>query len=80
MSPNGFGALPRNASEAIKPWKVDVPQQDLDKLATLLKYSELAPPTYENSLPGQDRRLGVRRDWLSSAKHYLGDRFQLEKT
>lgn len=74
MSSSGFDTLPAGASNAIKPWKVNIPQESLDELKYLLKRSRLAPPTYENSLPeGQDRRLGVRHDWLSAAKKHWED-------
>ncbi|KAH8887998.1 alpha/beta-hydrolase [Thozetella sp. PMI_491] len=79
MGFNGFDILPRGASEAIRPWKVNIPQQDLDKLVTLLKVTPLAPPTFENSLPGQDRHMGVRRDWLLAAKHYWEADFDWRK-
>lgn len=71
MSFSGFDTIPDGGSNAIKPWKVSVPQQRLDDLIALLERTPLAPPTYENSLPGkQDRHLGVRRDWLSAAKKH----------
>ncbi|KAI1623242.1 Alpha/Beta hydrolase protein [Exophiala viscosa] len=79
MTFDGFNTLPTNAAEAITPWKVSIPQQDLDRLATLLQVSELAPPTFENSLPGHDRRLGIRRDWLSAAKHHWETEFDWRK-
>ncbi|KAJ9609204.1 hypothetical protein H2200_006976 [Cladophialophora chaetospira] len=68
MAFNGFGNLPNGVSGSIGPWKINIPQQDLDKLATLIKLAPLAPPTFENSLPGQNRPLGLPRNWLSEAK------------
>lgn len=80
MSFNNFDTLPHGASKSIKPFKVDIPQQDLDSLTTLLKLSPLPPPTYENSLPeGGEPRLGVRRDWLSTAKRYWETEFDWRK-
>ena len=79
MSLDSFNTLPRNASNAIRPWEVNISQQDLDDLATLLKASPLAPPTFENSLPEQDRHLGLRRDWLSAAKQYWETQFDWRK-
>lgn len=71
MSSSGFDTLPSSASSAIKAWKVNIPQESLDELNFLLKRTPLAPPTYENSLPeAEDRRLGVRRDWLLAAKKH----------
>ena len=79
MSFNGFDAVPHGASDAIKPWQVDIPQQDLDDLTRLLKASRLAPPTFENSLPQHDRHLGLRRDWLLAAKKYWETEFDWRK-
>ncbi|KAF2099549.1 alpha/beta-hydrolase [Rhizodiscina lignyota] len=79
MSFNGFDTLPDSAANVIKAWKVNIPQQDLDNLFTLLKISPLAPNTYENSLPGEDRSLGVRHDWLSAAKKYWENEFDWRK-
>ncbi|KAJ9638492.1 hypothetical protein H2204_004262 [Knufia peltigerae] len=73
MTYNGFDILPSQASGSIKPWKVDIPQKELDNLRTLLELSEVAPPTYENSsLPARAREpgLGLRREWLVKAKEY----------
>ncbi|CAK7236593.1 hypothetical protein SBRCBS47491_009690 [Sporothrix bragantina] len=70
MSFAGFGRLPAGASAAIKPWSVNIPQLTLDNLITLLKASPLPPPTYENSLPDQQRTLGVRHDWITATKEY----------
>ncbi|EXJ64094.1 hypothetical protein A1O7_00430 [Cladophialophora yegresii CBS 114405] len=79
MSLGGFNALPNGVSNAITPWKVNIPQQDLDTLATLVKIAPLAPPTFENSLPGQNRRLGLPRDWLRAAKGYWETEFDWRK-
>lgn len=75
MASSNFSSLPKGASDAIKPWKVNVPQTDLDTLTTLLKLAPIAPATFENSLLGESRRLGVRRDWLSQAKEYWESKF-----
>jgi microsomal epoxide hydrolase len=79
MSLGGFNVLPNGVSDAITPWKVDIPQQDLGTLATLLKIAPLAPPTFENSLPERNRRLGLPRDWLSAAKQYWETEFDWRK-
>ncbi|ETI28018.1 hypothetical protein G647_00467 [Cladophialophora carrionii CBS 160.54] len=79
MSLDGFNTLPNGASDAIERWKVDIPQRDLDTLATLVKLAPLAPPTFENSLPGQNRRLGLPRDWLLAAKKYWETEFDWRK-
>lgn len=70
MAFGGFGDLPTGASDAVTPWKVHIPQESLDNLTTLLKAAPLAPQTYENSLPGNQRSLGVRHDWISDTKRH----------
>lgn len=70
MATKRFGKLPEGASKSIQPFTIDFPQSDLDDLKTLLKLSRVAGPVHENSLPGEDRHLGVRREWLIKAKKH----------
>lgn len=79
MAFNGFDTLPEGASKAIKTWRVEVPQQELDNLSTLLKVAPLAPHTFENSLPGDARTLGLRHDWISRTKRYWQANFSWRK-
>ncbi|KIW16677.1 hypothetical protein PV08_03865 [Exophiala spinifera] len=79
MAYRGFDILPSQASDFIMPWKVAVPQKDLENLRTLLELSEVAPPTYENSLPEGERHLGLRREWVATAKEYWESKFDWRK-
>ncbi|RMZ78888.1 hypothetical protein DV738_g3648, partial [Chaetothyriales sp. CBS 135597] len=64
-----FSKLPPGASSsAISPFTVSFPDSDLKYLKDLLKLTRVPSASFENSLPGSDRRLGVRRDWLAQAK------------
>ena len=60
-----FATLPLNSRDCFHPFKVDIPQKNIDELQQLLELSRLGPKTYENSL--QDRRFGVSRTWLQHA-------------
>lgn len=79
MTFGGFDTLPAAASEGIKPWKVDIPQEELDNLIASLKIARIAPQTYENSLPDEGRQLGVRHDWISTTKAYWETDFDWRK-
>lgn len=64
-----FGTLPKHASpDSIKPFTVDIPEQEVQQMLNLLKLTRVAGPIYENSLANGERSLGVRRDWLLEAK------------
>jgi microsomal epoxide hydrolase len=53
-------------NSAIKPFTIETAQEVLDELKTLVKYSKIAVPTYENSLG--DRKYGIDRESLLSIK------------
>jgi hypothetical protein len=63
-----FGRLPSNAASNIEAYNLHIPDSDVKQMLDLLKLSPVAGPIYENSLPDGDRRLGLRRDWLTEAK------------
>ena len=65
----GFGDLPENAT-SIEPFKLSVPEADVEEWRQLLKLSKINPPTWESSQ--EDRRYGVTTAWLSAARdHWL---------
>jgi microsomal epoxide hydrolase len=70
-----FSTLPPAASSNIKTFTISFPQSELQHLKDLLKLTPIPSPSYENSLPDSDRRLGLRRDWLASAKSYWENDF-----
>jgi microsomal epoxide hydrolase len=64
-----FGTLPKDAdSSSVKPFTVEFPEDEVKRMIDLLKLTRVAEPVYENSLAGDDRHLGLRRDWLVEAK------------
>lgn len=54
-----------------RPFKVSIPQSDLDDLTTLIKLGRLPPPTYEGTQPA----MGVTNTWMKDARTYWSDTF-----
>jgi microsomal epoxide hydrolase len=75
MASNPYGKLPSGASSAITPFTVHFPDADLKHMLDLLKLTPVADPVFENSLPDHNRQLGLRRDWLTEAKHIWETQF-----
>ncbi|GES57515.1 epoxide hydrolase [Aspergillus terreus] len=63
---SNFSKLPSAATINPTPFKVSIPQEQLDELQTLLKLSKIAPPTYENTRP--TRQYGITSDWLTTIR------------
>ena len=61
-----FGKLPSTARITPAPFKMLVPQEQIDELKSLVQLSKTAPPTYESQQ--QDRRFGITSQWLNSMK------------
>lgn len=61
-----FAAIPTNASLTPTPFTVAIPDAALKELQLLLKYSKIAPDTYENLL--EDRRYGISSKWIREMK------------
>ena len=74
--PKSFDRLPPDATEGIEAYNLHVPESDIKHMQDLLKLSPVAEPIYENSLPDEDRHLGLRRDWLVEAKRVWETEFQ----
>jgi hypothetical protein len=55
-------------AEAVRPFIVDIPDEELACMKTLLSLSNIPGVCYENSLPGGNRSLGLPREWLLAAK------------
>lgn len=68
---------PPNATIKVTPFKVAIPDEALEELQTLLKYSKLGPVTYESVQ--QDRKYGVTHDWLRNAKDTWQNKFNWRK-
>ena len=70
---------PDSASSSITPFNISFPDSDLKNLQDLLRLTPVVSASYENSLPGSDRHLGLRRDWLVEAKKYWESEFDWRK-
>ncbi|TVY82933.1 putative epoxide hydrolase [Lachnellula suecica] len=60
------------------PFSINIPESSLTELQTILKYSKLAKPTYENS--NSDKYHGVSREWLEHAKSSWENTFDWRKS
>ena len=66
---DSYGTLPQGA-HSIEPFTISIPETDVQEFRTLLRYSKIAAPSYENAQ--EDRRYGVSASWLANAKeHWL---------
>ncbi|PVH95245.1 alpha/beta-hydrolase [Periconia macrospinosa] len=68
-----YSTLPPNASPStIQPFTISISSQKLQDFQTLLRFSPLSPPSYENQEARKDQNLdlGVTRAWLAHAKDY----------
>lgn len=73
-----FDQLPSSAdTAAIKPFKVEIPEQTLSDMKTLIKLSKVAVPTYENTHSGEDtdHHFGIDREWVIKAKKEWEDTY-----
>jgi microsomal epoxide hydrolase len=64
-------SLPKNATIAAKPFKISIPDLQLDDLWTLIRLSKLPPATYE----GTKEEYGVTSKWMSEMKTYWENDF-----
>lgn len=64
-------SIPKNATLSPTPFKIAIPQADLDDFKTLLRLSKLPPATYE----GTQERFGVTSKWVKETKAYWENTF-----
>ncbi|KAJ9616865.1 hypothetical protein H2200_000585 [Cladophialophora chaetospira] len=66
---------PPNKSVDLKPYRfnMDISNEAIRDLKTLLSLSPLPPVTFENSL--DDRKYGITREWLVRTRDYWQDKF-----
>jgi len=71
-----YSTLPTKATKAPKPFTINIPEQQIQELKTLLKYSRIPEVTYESLDEGVDGvgRFGVSRSWIVRARdRWLGE-------
>lgn len=70
-----YSSLPKGAKLNVKPFKAHVDDQKLQDFKRLLELSPIAPENFENSAPAVERRYGMPRGWLVTAKDYWLNEF-----
>jgi len=64
-----YGTLPAGSrTELVDRFTIEVPDEEIERMHTLVKLSGVASPSYENSFPVEKRDLGLSREWLIEAK------------
>jgi microsomal epoxide hydrolase len=61
-----FATLPVAATIAASPFKITIPDEQIQEMRTLIKLSKPPPQTYEGAQ--KDGRFGVTFEWLANAK------------
>jgi microsomal epoxide hydrolase len=61
-----FSSLPSGSNDAIQPFTLHTPREELDELKMLVGLSKIAVPTFENS--HKDGKYGIDRDWMQNIK------------
>lgn len=75
-SPQLFGRLPAPL-KAPTPFKVSIPDSELQDFKTLLRLSKIPSPTYETLQT--DRKYGLSHEWMTTAKAQWLDGFDWRK-
>jgi microsomal epoxide hydrolase len=71
-----FGTVPAGAKQQPTPFELQIEDQKIEDLKTLLRLSPVAKETYENLQDdGSHGKLGVSRKWVVEAKKYWEDDF-----
>jgi microsomal epoxide hydrolase len=64
-TPQPFGKLSK-AKKVPTPFRVTIPESELQDFKTLLKLSKIPSPTYESLRT--DRKYGINHEWITTAK------------
>ncbi|KAM0790792.1 hypothetical protein ACM66B_004640 [Microbotryomycetes sp. NB124-2] len=68
-----YATPPSTCTLKLEPFRVNVPQTDINELQALLKASRVAPQVYENSR--DDRKFGLTYEWTTDALEYWKQKF-----
>ena len=66
-----YRTIPHTALNKSRPFRISIPESDIQDLRTLLKLSKIPAPTYESLQ--EDGRFGVSHKWLTETKKYWED-------
>ena len=61
-----YTQIPAKAMKKPQPYKIEIPDKEIEELKQLLKLSKIPRPTYESLQ--EDGRYGVSHKWMSEAK------------
>lgn len=64
---SAYSTLPFTPSVPVEPYKVDIPQSDVDDLKALLKLTRVPKETFENSRKHEED-YGITREWFQTAR------------
>ncbi|PVH89426.1 alpha/beta-hydrolase [Cadophora sp. DSE1049] len=73
-----YSTVPASVQKKPTPFKVSIPDDEIDEFKQLLKLSRLPKKTYENQQ--EDRRFGVSLSWLTEAKSVWLEEFDWKKS
>jgi microsomal epoxide hydrolase len=63
---SAFGSVPSTAKVQPTPFKIEIPQERVDLLKTLVKHAYVAPETFESR--DKSMKYGITQKWLADAK------------
>lgn len=72
---SGYDSLPAGASNNIRIFEANIPEEKLNELKQLIKLSPIGPVVYENDEGNHDRGFGMTRKWLVDAKEQWLNKF-----
>jgi microsomal epoxide hydrolase len=68
-----YSDIPTAPSIEVFPFRVDISDDAIDELKTLLKYSKLPKDTFENNT--EDGSFGIPKGWVEDGREYWGTQF-----
>jgi microsomal epoxide hydrolase len=68
-----YSQIPTSPTLEVSPFTVNISDDALDELKTLLKYSKLPKDTFENNT--EDGSFGIPKGWVEDAKEYWETQF-----
>ena len=68
-----YTQVPAKALKKPEPFKIEIPDKEIENLKQLLKLSRLPKPTYESLQ--EDGRYGLSHKWMTEAKRVWEEEF-----
>ena len=73
MAANRYAQIPAKAQKKPEPFKIEIPEKDIEDFKQLLRLSKIPAPTYE--CLQEDRKFGVSHKWMTEAKRFWENEF-----